>query len=91
MEMPQGPFCQSCAMPMDAPEKFGTNADGSKCEEYCTHCYQSGAFAWPDATLDGMVDFCAGVMSKNTGMSEDEAKAQLGEFMPKLKRWQEES
>jgi len=25
---PQGPFCQSCAMPMHQPEHFGKEADG---------------------------------------------------------------
>ncbi|MBU4293030.1 MAG: zinc ribbon domain-containing protein [Actinobacteria bacterium] len=33
------PFCQSCSMPMMKPEDFGTNADGSKNEEYCTYCF----------------------------------------------------
>jgi len=32
-------ICQSCAMPMNKEEDFGTNADGSKNEEYCTHCF----------------------------------------------------
>ena len=32
---PPGPFCQSCAMPLQRPEDLGTNADGSRSEEYC--------------------------------------------------------
>ncbi len=32
---PQGPFCQSCAMPMAKPQNFGTNADGIQNQEYC--------------------------------------------------------
>ena len=36
-------FCQSCGMPL-TPEILGTNADGSKNEEYCIYCYKDGAF-----------------------------------------------
>ena len=36
-------FCQSCGMPL-TPEILGTNADGSKNEEYCINCYKDGAF-----------------------------------------------
>ena len=33
-------FCQCCGMPMgDTDELYGTNADGSKNEEYCKYCY----------------------------------------------------
>jgi hypothetical protein len=41
---PQGPFCQSCAVPLNKPELFGTEADGSRSEKYCAYCYQNGAF-----------------------------------------------
>ncbi len=34
---PQRQFCQSCAMPMQNPDDFGTNADGSKNNEYCSY------------------------------------------------------
>ena len=37
-------FCQSCGMPL-TPEILGTNADGSKNEEYCIYCYKDGADA----------------------------------------------
>ena len=36
-------FCQSCGMPL-TDEVLGTNADGSKSEEYCIYCYKDGAF-----------------------------------------------
>jgi hypothetical protein len=87
MEVPQGPFCQSCAMPMDAAEKFGTNADGGRCEDYCTHCYQNGAFTEPQATLEGMIAICSRIMAREMDITADEAKAMLSDFMPTLKRW----
>ena len=34
-------FCQSCGMPL-TEEVLGTNADGSKNEEYCMYCYREG-------------------------------------------------
>ena len=36
-------FCQCCGMPMgDTNELYGTNADGSKNEEYCKYCFENG-------------------------------------------------
>ena len=35
-------FCQCCGMPMgDTDELYGTNADGSKNEEYCKYCFET--------------------------------------------------
>lgn len=34
-------ICQCCAMPIDETT-FGTEADGSKNEEYCQYCYDTG-------------------------------------------------
>ena len=30
-------ICQSCGMPLEKEDDFGTNANGSKSEEYCFH------------------------------------------------------
>ena len=38
--------CQSCYMPMNKPEDFGKEADGSPSDDYCVHCYQDGDFTW---------------------------------------------
>ena len=34
-------FCQSCGMPL-TEDVLGTNADGSKNEDYCMYCYKDG-------------------------------------------------
>jgi len=52
----QGPFCQSCAMPQEKLEMFGTNTDGSKSEEYRTYCLSFKErnpldFAFPDTYI----------------------------------------
>ena len=50
-------FCQSCGMPL-TNEVLGTNADGSKNEEYCMYCYKDGKFL-QDCTMDEMIEHCA--------------------------------
>lgn len=81
------PVCQSCGMPMDKEELLGTHADGSKNNEYCTYCYQNGAFGNPDETLEQMIETCIPFL-KEEGMDEETARKHLGEVLPKLKRWQ---
>ena len=50
-------FCQSCGMPL-TEELLGTNADGSKNEDYCIYCYKDGAFT-NDCTMDERREFCS--------------------------------
>jgi hypothetical protein len=40
---PSGPVCQSCGMPMEKSEDFGTNAGGGKNKDYCHECKRSKA------------------------------------------------
>ena len=80
-------LCQSCAMPLDADETFGSNADGSKNEDYCVYCFQDGAFT-ADTTMDEMIEFCAEHVDEwDTKMTKEEAVAQMKAFFPTLKRW----
>lgn len=80
-------FCQSCAMPLEKPEDFGTEKDGGKSQDYCQYCFQHGVFT-SDMTMEEMIAFCA-PMTVEGGMAktEDEAKDQMRQFFPKLKRW----
>ncbi len=73
-------------MPLSKDEKGGgSNGDGSLSTEYCSKCYQNGAFTDPDITLPqmqqlvkgklqemGYPGFLAGLFTKN---------------IPQLKRW----
>ena len=53
---PMGPACQSCGMPLGRdPLGGGTNVDGSRSEEFCSHCFRDGRFTEPDLTLPEMV------------------------------------
>ncbi len=82
-------YCQSCAMPLEAADACGTNADGSKNEDYCQYCFKDGAFTW-HGTMDEMIEFCVPHMAcANAGMSEAEAREQMRNFFPSLKRWKQ--
>ena len=83
-------FCQSCGMPL-TDEILGTNADGSKNEEYCIYCFKDGAFTG-DFTMEEMIEFCSQYVeqyNKDSGqnLTRDEYKAMLRQYYPNLKRW----
>lgn len=83
-------FCQSCGMPLN-DEVLGTNADGSKSDDYCSYCYRDGAFTG-DFTMEEMVEYCSMFVdeyNKNTGqnLTACQYKEVLRQFYPTLKRW----
>lgn len=73
-------------MPLKRDEQGGgTNANGSKSQMYCSHCFQRGQFVLPDITAQQMQErvrqklkefgfpgFLTGLFTKN---------------IPKLERW----
>lgn len=84
-------YCQSCGMPMQTADQFGTNADGSANQEYCCYCYKDGAFV-QDCTMEGMIEHCIKYLDEfngasNTQFSKEEAIEQMKKFFPMLKRW----
>ena len=83
-------FCQSCGMPL-TDDILGSNADGSKNDEYCIYCYKDGAFTG-NFTMEEMVEYCSMFVeqyNKNTGkhLTCCEYKEVLRQFYPTLKRW----
>ena len=81
-------YCQSCGMPMGQTDEFyGTEADGTKSRDYCSYCYDKGAFT-SDCTMEEMIDFCVQPMLDNMpGMTEPQARAIMNEHFPQIKRW----
>jgi len=77
-EIPQGPFCQSCGMPMSEPEHFGTEKDGSNSEEYCSYCYLSESFMDGSITLRGMIEYSAQKIDEAGIMPYPEARKMTG-------------
>ncbi len=86
----EGKYCQSCGMPMgETDEMYGTKADGSKSGDYCKYCFENDAFTI-DCSMDKMIEICVPHMiSAHAGMSADEARNMMREFLPTLKRWKQ--
>lgn len=83
-------FCQSCGMPL-TEDVLGTNADGSKNEDYCIFCFKDGAFTG-NFTMEEMIDFCSQFVEKynqdaGQNLTRDEYKELLHQYYPNLKRW----
>jgi hypothetical protein len=83
---PEGQVCQSCGMPLARDAKGGgTNADGSKSDRYCSHCYQDGKFTLPDLSV---ADMQARVLTRLKGIGMPEGAAHgLVQGIPDLERW----
>lgn len=84
-------FCQSCGMPLNATGDHGTNADKSLNDDYCTYCFQNGAFT-QDMTMDEMINHCAQFVEEfnkdaEQKMTKEQAIVQMKEYFPHLKRW----
>jgi hypothetical protein len=84
---PYDKFCQSCGMPMDKdPSKGGTLKNGSKTLQYCSVCYENGAFRDNFTNVDEMVNFVKGKL-KEMGYSSLK-RWFFTSHIPKLERWQ---
>ena len=85
-------FCQSCGMPL-TEEILGTNADGSKNEDYCMYCYKDGKFL-QECTMKEMIEHCAQfVNAVNEGLekpiTKEEYIGMMKTYFPQLKRWRQ--
>ena len=83
-------FCQSCGMPL-TDENRGSNADGSRSEDYCAYCYKNGEFT-QEFTMNQMIEFCLQFLDQwnvQTGckLTPIQAKEQMLQHFPHLKRW----
>jgi len=83
-------ICQSCGMPMTEDSHFGKNADGSKNEDYCCHCYPKGAFNNPSESMEEMIESCIPFeIEAGAASDEESARKMLTELFPTLKRWKQ--
>ncbi len=86
MFKPKGPYCQSCGMPLSKDKNGGgSEADGSKSSQYCSHCYAVGRFTDPDLTAEQMVEKVRGKM-KDMHIPGFLAKS-FTKDIPTLGRW----
>lgn len=80
-------FCQSCTMPLEKTEDYGTNKDGTKNEDYCVHCFKAGEFT-DKMSMEEMITYCADHYEEwEIPMPKEAFVAQMKETFPKLKRW----
>ena len=78
-------ICQSCSMPMDNKNVYGTNKDGSVNSDYCIYCYKDGEFidkVSMEEYIEMNIPFAA-----QAGMSEQEMRHHCETVFPTLKRW----
>lgn len=87
MEKPEGPICQSCGMPMQKDEDFGTNADGGKNKEYCHFCFKDGKFTDEGITMEEKIEKLVEIAKTRINMPEEKAREMAENTLPKLKRW----
>lgn len=81
-------YCQSCGMPMGTTDElYGTEQNGSKSTDYCSYCYEKGAFTFQGG-LEEMIGICVGPMVENNpNMTKEQATGMMQQFLPTLKRW----
>lgn len=78
-------ICQSCGMPLDRAEVYGSERDGSKSCKYCRYCYKDGEFTKPDMTFEEMENI---VRTKLEEMKMPEnVITQAVNGLPYLDRW----
>jgi len=77
-------ICKSCGMPLTASKEFGTNADGSRNDDYCQHCYKSGAFT-AECSMEELLRFCAEVSAAPDALTPEAAKNRLRHLFYNLK------
>ena len=78
-------ICQSCGMPIEKPEQFGTNADGSVNQDYCIYCYKDGKFI-DDVSMEEYIDMCS-QYGEQAWMTNEEMREYCTKLFPTLKRW----
>jgi len=78
-------ICQSCSMPIEKEELYGTNKDGSKNYDYCVYCYKDGQFIH-DVSLKEYIEMNI-PFAEQAGMTKEEMKNHCETVFPTLKRW----
>lgn len=79
--------CQSCGMPLAATGDRGTERGGAPSAHYCRYCYRDGAFAEPDATIEGMAARGGEMMSGLFGLPPERAQGFVLQQLRPLLRW----
>lgn len=81
-------FCQCCGMPMGTTDElYGKEKDGSKSRDYCSYCYEDGAFTF-EGSMEEMIELCIPpTLEANKELDEIKAREMMMAWIPTLKRW----
>lgn len=82
-------ICQSCGMPMQKDDDFGTNADGTKSGDYCHFCFRDGGFTDEGITMEQKIDKLVEIAVSQMQIPKEKARAMAEEILPKLGRWRQ--
>jgi hypothetical protein len=79
--------CQSCASDLRRESDFGTEADGSRSELYCSACYADGAFVDDVSSLEEFISVAAGRVAEAHKTGLGKIRLTLKKDGRKLERW----
>ncbi|MCK9487096.1 MAG: zinc ribbon domain-containing protein [Dehalococcoidia bacterium] len=79
--------CESCGFNMRRNSDFGTTSDREMTEQYCSVCYEAGAFRHPAASVDEFISAAVEDIASARKQSTGKLKLQLKKDLPKLARW----
>lgn len=80
-------ICQSCSMSLKKLDDKGTEADGTRSDDYCSSCYETGDFIEPEITMKEMIEQSLASTAKDLDITIEEASSYLKSLFPTLKRW----
>ena len=79
-------ICQSCGMPLQKKEDFGTNENNSRNLEYCQFCFKNGRFTDEGITMEEKIEKNIKI-AQDMGIPKEKAIEMANNTIPKLKRW----
>lgn len=82
------PQCESCGYDIRRDPDHGTDADGDPIDQYCSVCYQDGAFVHDASDIPDFLTKATPDLAKHFGGSVGKIKLTLKKQLPKLPRWQ---
>ena len=80
--------CQSCSMPIMKDADKGTNADETKSNDYCVHCFVKGEFAGYQTVEEAIADSVN--FAEHAGMTKEDMLKYAEKNYPNLKRWKKQ-
>jgi hypothetical protein len=65
----------------------GTDAKGTRVEDYCVYCFHNGAFTEPTVSREEMIERVTDLLMKEEHLAHLQARDLAEGLVPSLKRW----